>query len=68
MGKHDVEGKQRGVREGEGDTDRLTFKLDVREHVDAGYSERERVSERTNAKRSEKNDGQELDRGDGAER
>ena len=70
MREHDVEGEQGSVREREGDADRLALELDVGEQVDAGDRERERggVARRARAERGEADHGQELDRGDRAER
>ena len=70
VGEHDVQREERGVGERERQAQRLGDELHVGEQVDARHRERQRrqVARRTRADRGERDDRQELDRGDGAER
>ncbi len=68
--EHDVEREQSGVGEGERHAERLALEVDAGEEVDARNRQRERggVAGRARAEGGERDDGEELDRGDGAER
>ena len=68
--EHDVEREEGGVREREGDAERLPGEHDVCEQVDAEDCERQRgaVPPGARPERREHDHGQELDRGDRAER
>ena len=70
MAEDDVEGEERGVREREGDAERLRDESDVREEVHAGHGrgECEPVPPRPQPERCERDHRQELDRRDRPER
>ena len=65
-----VRGEQDGVREREGQAQRLGADLQMRQEIDArtGQRQRGRVAPATDAKGREPDHGDELDCGDGAER
>ena len=70
VGEHDVQREQPGVGEREREAERLRGELHVGEQVDARHRERQggEVARRACAERRERDDRQELDRGDRAER
>jgi ribonuclease E len=68
--EHAVAGEQGGVREREGDAERLAAEADVREEVDAAGGRRHRghVAARPDAEHGQQHRPQELDRSHGRER
>jgi len=70
VGEHDVEGEQGGVRAGQRERERLVADVHAGEQRHAGRRERERdgVARRARAERRERDDGEELDGRDGAQR